>query len=177
MAEFGGRGRLTKARPFRNVRTRDPRPFNEDVMNRFATLAIAAAALFGAVNSPVGVASAADLTGTYADESGVCGDAWVLRAITHRFRHQVQNVPHLPDVEITDFRRIHQHRYLPVRERYPIARRYCGATVALSDGRDRDIWYLIEEGQGFASIGDNVEFCVSGFDRWFVYNGRCRVLQ
>ena len=29
----------------------------------------------------------------------------------------------------------------------------------------------------FASIGDNVEFCVSGFDRWMVYNGRCRVLH
>ena len=35
----------------------------------------------------------------------------------------------------------------------------------------------IEEGMGFASIGDNVEFCVSGFDRWMVYNGRCRVLR
>ena len=30
---------------------------------------------------------------------------------------------------------------------------------------------------GFASIGDNVEFCVAGFDRWMVYNGRCRVLR
>ena len=59
----------------------------------------------------------------------------------------------------------------------PIGRRYCGATVILSDGHDRDIWYLIEEGMGFASIGDNVEFCVSGFDRWYVYNGRCRVLR
>jgi capsid protein len=49
--------------------------------------------------------------------------------------------------------------------------------VVQSDGADRDIWYLIEEGMGFASIGDNVEFCVSGFDRWYVYNGRCRVLR
>jgi hypothetical protein len=30
---------------------------------------------------------------------------------------------------------------------------------------------------GFAGMGDNVEFCVSGFDRWYVYNGRCRVLR
>ena len=30
---------------------------------------------------------------------------------------------------------------------------------------------------GFVGIGDNVEFCVSGFDRWMVYNGRCRVLR
>ena len=59
----------------------------------------------------------------------------------------------------------------------PIGRRYCGAKVLLSDGQDRDIWYLIEEGQGFVGIGDNVEFCVSGFDRWYVYNGRCRILR
>ena len=70
----------------------------------------------------------------------------------------------------------------------PIARRYCGATVELSDGRRRDIWYLIEERMGFATLldgfhlanetrGSNVEFCVAGFDRWMVYNGACRVLR
>jgi hypothetical protein len=85
-------------------------------------------------------------------------------------------VPHLPDVDIVEFRKIHQHRYYPYAEDSPIARRYCGATAVLSDGRKRDVWYLIEDGMGFVGIGDNVEFCVSGFDRWMVYNGRCRVL-
>ena len=101
----------------------------------------------------------------------------MLSTISKRFDHQVKNVPHLPDVVDHDFRRIHQHRYLPAYEDRPIGRRYCGATVDLSDGHSRDIWYLIEEGHGFASIGDNVEFCVAGFDRWMVYNGRCRVLR
>jgi hypothetical protein len=86
-------------------------------------------------------------------------------------------VPHLPDVGIVDFQRIHEHRYLPYGEDQPIARRYCGATAQLSDGGSRTIWYLIEDGMGLAGIGDNVEFCVSGFDRWMVYNGRCRVLR
>ena len=49
--------------------------------------------------------------------------------------------------------------------------------MLLSDGRKRSLWYLIEYGMGLASIGDNVEFCVSGFDRWLVYNGGCRVLR
>ena len=119
---------------------------------------------------------AADL-GSYVEDSGVCAEGWVLGKITSRFRHQVNNVPNLPNVQITDFQRIHEHRYLPAMEDRPIGRRYCGATVVLSDGQDRDIWYLIEEGQGFAGIGNNVEFCVSGFDRWYVYNGRCRVLR
>ena len=62
------------------------------------------------------------------------------------------------------------------------------APEASSDSSSRNVWYLIEEGMGFATLaagfvlanethGSNVEFCVSGFDRWFVYNGSCRVLR
>ncbi|MGX7872213.1 hypothetical protein ACVDG5_004515 [Mesorhizobium sp. ORM6] len=150
-------------------------------MTRFAKSALAALiSLCTPLAAPLGVTQAvhaADL-GVYSDDDGgVCGQPWVLSKISHRFSYQVHHVPHLPEVQITDFRRIHQHRYLPANDTWPIGRRYCGATVSLSDGRDRTIWYLIEEGQGFASIGDNVEFCVSGFDRWMVYNGRCRVLR
>lgn len=150
-------------------------------MTRFAKSALAALlCLCTPLAASLGVtqaAHAADLSVYSDDDGGVCGQPWVLSKITNRFSYQVHHVPHLPDVQITDFHRIHQHRYLPASETWPIGRRYCGATVSLSDGRDRTIWYLIEEGQGFASIGDNVEFCVSGFDRWMVYNGICRVLR
>ena len=123
-------------------------------------------------------AHAADMIGSYEEyDAGACSQAWVLNKITDRFNYQVHHVPHLPDVAITDFRHIREHRYLPASEDWPIERTYCNARVALSDGRDRTIWYMIEKGQGFASMGDNVEFCVSGFDRWLVYNGRCRVLR
>lgn len=63
------------------------------------------------------------------------------------------------------------------KESRPIARRYCGATARLSDGRKRYVWYLIENPMGYAGVGNNVEFCVTGFDRWYVYSGRCRVLR
>lgn len=145
-------------------------------MNRIFSSVLAALMCVGgtAASSTAGVA--ADL-GTYYDDSGVCGQPWVLGKISNRFRYQVTHVPHLPDVRITDFQAIYQHRYLPAQDDRPIGRRYCGAKVVLSDGQNRDIWYLIEEGQGFAGIGNNVEFCVSGFDRWYVYNGRCRILR
>jgi hypothetical protein len=146
-------------------------------MSRFAKIALAAMLSLGGAIGATPSAQAADLS-VYSQDTGVCAETWVLRKITSRFRHQVRNVPNLPDVAITDFYRIHENRYLPsLGEERPIGRRYCGATVALSSGDSRDIWYLIEEGQGLASIGDNVEFCVSGFDRWMVYNGRCRVLR
>jgi hypothetical protein len=110
-------------------------------------------------------------------EARACEDPHILATIVDRFRYQVHNVPHLPIVGIREFRGIHEHRYLPYREDRPIARRYCGATADLSDGRSRTIWFLIEDGMGLAGMGDNVEFCVAGFDRWMVYNGACRVLR
>ena len=147
-------------------------------MTRFTRTILAALISLGSALSVSTSGYAADLPGAYIVDSGVCAESWVLRKITDRFRHQVRNVPHLPNVAITDFQRIYERRYLPsLGEERPIGRRYCGATVILSDGYGRDIWYLIEEGMGFASIGDNVEFCVSGFDRWNVYDGHCRVLR
>ena len=145
-------------------------------MYRFARPLFAVLLGAGAVFGVSTAGQAADL-GAYVGDPGVCGQSWVLGKITSRFRHQVNNVPNLPNVQILDFQGIHENRYLPAEEDRPIGRRYCGATAVMSDGQGRDIWYLIEEGQGLASIGDNVEFCVSGFDRWYVYNGRCRVLR
>ena len=144
-------------------------------MHRFAALALVAFAAVAGIVASGGQASAGSLLSNL--EARACEDPYILAKIRDRFRHQTRNVPHLPDVDITDFRGIHEHRYLPYAEEWPIARRYCGATAALSDGSDRTIWYLIEDGMGFVGIGDNVEFCVSGFDRWMVYNGHCRVLR
>lgn len=145
-------------------------------MIRVASTLLAAMLGFAGASAVTAPARAADFI-VSAENPGACGEARVLRKIDRRFRYQVTHVPNLPNVEIVDFRRIHEHRYLPAGEDSSISRRYCGATVALSDGHDREIWYMIEEGQGYASIGDNVEFCVSGFDRWMVYNGACRVLR
>ena len=147
-------------------------------MHRFARPVLAALLGLAAAVGATPSVRAADL-GVYVEsDSGVCSKNWVLGRIRHRFDYQVRHVPNLPQVAITDFQNIHQNRYLPEQgEVWPIGRTYCGAQVILSDGDARDIWYLIEEGQGYAGIGDNVEFCVSGFDRWYVYNGRCRVLR
>jgi hypothetical protein len=114
---------------------------------------------------------------THYTDQGICAEGGYLARISHKFRYQIAHVPYLPDVEIADFQGIHQNRYLPADADHPIARRYCEATAVLSNGRRHQILYLIESGMGFAGIGGtNVEFCVNGFDRWKVYDGRCRVL-
>ncbi|MEO3387681.1 hypothetical protein [Mesorhizobium sp. CAU 1741] len=143
-------------------------------MIRFVCLLLASMLTFasGASN-----ALAADPVAVRLGDTGVCASDKVLNRITKRFDYQVRNVPHLPQVAIDGFHRIHEVRHLPRRPDWPIDRLYCQAKAALSDGRSRDIYYLIEWPMGFAGIGGNVEFCVSGFDSWHVYGGRCRSLR
>jgi hypothetical protein len=110
------------------------------------------------------------------DATRACDDAAVLKSISKRF-HAQSHVVHQDRLRIEAFDRVHQHRASDKSEFHPIARRYCGATATLSDGRRRDVWYLIESNAGLAGLGNNVEFCVSGFDRWNVYDAYCRVLR
>jgi hypothetical protein len=140
-----------------------------------ATAAVAALALLTA--SLPRAADAADLIGVYPYDPGVCANDKVLDKIVSRFAHQVRHVPNLPLVDIVAFDRIRENRYEPVSEKWPIERLYCQAHVALTDNRSRDIWYLIETPLGFAGVGSNVEFCVQGFDRWYVYGSNCGILR
>lgn len=108
-----------------------------------------------------------------------CDDTATLQRIAKRFMHQAREVHHDDNLAIVDFSHVGETRFRDqdVHKARPIPRRYCSARAHLSDGRHRTVWYLIEGGAGFASIGTNVEFCVSGFDRWNVYNAACRVLR
>ncbi|WP_136658741.1 hypothetical protein [Nitratireductor sp. XY-223] len=105
-----------------------------------------------------------------------CDSPAVLRTIRHRFSIADRNVLHL-DLAIEDYFNIHQNRYTPSTDTELIARRYCHGQVAMSDGRTRYIWFLIESGQGYAGIGDNVEFCISGLDPWHIYGANCRSVR
>ena len=88
-------------------------------MKNFVHAVLAAAiAASGAVVA--GAASAADMVvGVYASDPGACADTRVLGRISERFRWQVRNVPHLPQVEIVDFQRIGQTRYRPAHDTWP----------------------------------------------------------
>jgi hypothetical protein len=47
----------------------------------------------------------------------------------------------------------------------------------MNDGRKRQIWWLIEGGQGFAGLGDNLEFCIAGLDPLKVHGAWCRSVR
>lgn len=65
----------------------------------------------------------------------------------------------------------------PTTPKHQIGRIHCQATALMNDGRQRQIWYMIETGMGFASINDNVEFCIAGLDPWKVYGAWCRSVR
>jgi hypothetical protein len=137
---------------------------------------VGAAILF----SPIQISSANAHDPYFRDApSSECHDEKMLKRIVKRFRIQAREVHHNEALEIVGIHEIEQNRYLPqdVHKSRPIARRYCTGHVHLSNGSKRTIWFLIEGGAGFASYSDNVEFCISGMDRWNVYDSACRVLR
>jgi hypothetical protein len=93
-------------------------------MSRVASTIFAAMIGLGAAGLGAVSAQAADLSASsdYSDP-GICGNASVLNRITSRFSYQVRHVPNLPQVAITDFQRIHEHRYESADENHPIGRR------------------------------------------------------
>lgn len=145
---------------------------------RLVRLAAALGLSLSAAVPPLPAFAADMIYGRAVVDAGLCSETRVLDRVKRNFRYQVTHVPNLPQVDILDYRDIRLTRYEPLAQDNPIERTYCQAVAMMSDGHNRHVWYLIEGGQGFASIGDNVEFCVAGFDRWYVYNSPwCRVLR
>lgn len=58
-----------------------------------------------------------------------------------------------------------------------IQRTYCVADSVMTDTTRRPVYYTIESGQGFASIGNSVDFCVLGLDPWHVHDEACRTVR
>ncbi|MFN7010972.1 MAG: hypothetical protein ACK4PN_13165 [Allorhizobium sp.] len=81
------------------------------------------------------------------------------------------------DLSISVFGVIRETRLEPRDETHHVERRYCQTRVTMSDGRQRELWYLIEGTFGFAGLGSSVEFCVSGLDPWHVYGAHCKSLR
>ena len=130
---------------------------------------------------PGAAANAADLIapGPYvAQPDSWCARENYLRSIERRFDIQAREVHHRPELAISAIYDIRENRYEPTNYEYGVDRLYCKATASMSDGHSRTLWYLVEFDRGFAGFfGDNVEFCVSGLDRWNVYDAHCRVLR
>jgi len=77
-------------------------------------------------------------------------------------------------LQITAYGRIHETAFRPWQSDN-IPRRYCSGDVMLSDGSRHTVHYSIIEDGGFAGFDQGVEWCVTGLDRNWAYNPRCKL--
>jgi hypothetical protein len=79
-------------------------------------------------------------------------------------------------LQITAYGQIHETAFRPWQSDN-IPRRYCSADVLLNDGTQHAVHYSIIEDGGFAGFGQGVEWCVTGLDRNWAYNPRCKAAR
>lgn len=91
-----------------------------------------------------------------------------------RFTRLAEDAYRVPDVV----------SFVPVREVHdtianpsPLMRRYCEGNVTLDNGDHATAYYFIEEDSHLVGLSWKVYVCISGYDRWRVYDGRCRVAR
>ncbi len=109
-----------------------------------------------------------------------CEDEGVLSFIRHRFAYGAARVEKR-DLAIVGVEKIRQIR-AEVDRPSMIPRRWCAASVTLSDGSRTHLSFVVAGGLGFAGPGlawvpDEVEFCVAGHDPWRVHDGACRTTR
>jgi hypothetical protein len=98
-----------------------------------------------------------------------------LPTITSQFREKESQFWNSA-LTITAYGRIRETAFRPWQSDN-IPRRYCSGDVMLSDGRPRTVHYSIIEDGGFAGFGQGVEWCVTGLDRNWAYNPRCKAAR
>jgi hypothetical protein len=135
-------------------------------------------ALFAVVIS-VGISKAADMSGLFIVAAPIadatCANRGVLGRIQSRFNWSERTLWHRGFV-------IHSlSNPRPSNHRFSmpgiIKRDYCLADSVMTNGAKHPVYYAIEHGQGLASIGNYVDFCVLGLDPWHVHDGECRTVR
>lgn len=108
------------------------------------------------------------------DETVPACDADRVVSAAVRFANRAQDVYREPDVvTFRPVRELHDTFFNPS----PLVRRYCVASVELTNGDHTHAYYFIEEDAGFVGLSWKVYVCIEGYDPWRVYDGRCRVAR
>ena len=140
-------------------------------------LAISIAAAIGGSVTSAQAASALEknfwLSGPRYDSNvPACNEHGPLDRITARFsskEYQFWN----SDLQIVGFEKIREVAWEPWSSG-TIPRRFCTASVLISDGKWHQINYSIIEDGGIIGSTYGVEWCVVGLDRNWAYNPSCR---
>lgn len=129
---------------------------------------LAALAAFCAMFGATAAASAANMPS--------CDQPQLIQSLTSRFeRHSREFLGQ--NLAIARFQRIRETSHMPSYRRAQVERRFCNSKIVTTDGRKRDLYYLIESDFGFVGLSSAVEFCSTGLDPWFVYGAYCKSLR
>jgi hypothetical protein len=102
-----------------------------------------------------------------------CGFPKVFNRISWHFYEREKQYWDSP-LQIAGFQRPEEIAFSPWGREY-VPRRFCKADVWTSDGKRRDMFYSIAEGQGEAGIGWGVQWCIEGLDRNLAYAPLCKM--
>jgi hypothetical protein len=112
----------------------------------------------------------------FASSASSCESGAVISFINAGFDRHISTLL-ADDIAIADIDGAQERRAEKRAGHVMIERHFCHANAQMTDGKTRDLYYLIEKDMGFVGIGDNIEFCVSGLDPYYVYGNHCRSLK
>lgn len=105
----------------------------------------------------------------------VCSEPLALGTISMRFA-ETERMYWNTALNISTFQNVREIAYRPWGPDYQ-PRRYCSATVTLSDARQHSIYYSIIEDSSFQGYTWGVEWCINGLDRNLAYAPNCRMAR
>jgi hypothetical protein len=104
-----------------------------------------------------------------------CNDGDVTGLIASRFADRETNFWN-SSLTINGLSKIKQSGFRPNGSDL-IPRRYCTANVQLSNNKKHRLDYIIVEDAGIIGMNYGVEWCISGLDRNYAYDGGCRAAR
>lgn len=112
------------------------------------------------------------------DPNDYCTTDWVIKAMKNqvdsKYRQYIGE-----DLFLIDVINPQMTRETERDAEHNVGRKFCHAKALMSDGRKRDLWYLLEKPWGFAGTPflSGLEFCISGLDPWHVYGKNCSTVR
>lgn len=111
----------------------------------------------------------------YSGKVPECDNGWALGIIRNRFGNKEHDFWN-SKLGVVQFANVQEAGSRPWAND-TIPRRFCSASVLLSDGVWRPVHYLISEDTGIIGAVWGVEFCVVGVDRNWSNNPACRMMR
>ncbi len=108
-------------------------------------------------------------------DMAACDDPFVLKQIGIRFGESEREY-WASGLEITGFRDVRESGYRSDGYDY-VPRRYCTATAAFTDLKERKVVYWVGKDLWFAGYGSLAEWCIVGLDRNHAYDASCRAAR